>query len=97
MMTKIDQTILTFIIKYIRDKEGEVFPNFELFPYLNTDVQPDLESNNFIDEKGSLIALNANNNSLHGKTISDIRVWNRWLQSKEGNDFNIRRTINAPT
>ena len=38
------------------DEEGEVFPNFELFPYFNMDVQPELVTgNNFNDEKESLI------------------------------------------
>ena len=36
-------------------EEGEVFPNFELFPYFNIDVQPELVNNNFNDEKESLI------------------------------------------
>ena len=37
------------------DKEGEVFPNFELIPYFNMDVQPELVNNNFNDEKESLV------------------------------------------
>ena len=37
------------------NEEGEVFPNFELFPYFNIEVQPELVNNNFIDEKESLI------------------------------------------
>ena len=42
------------------DKEGEVtvFPNFELFPYFNIDVQPELVNNNFNDKKESLSLLN---------------------------------------
>ena len=37
------------------DKEGEVFQNFELFPYFSIDVQPELANNNFIDENESLL------------------------------------------
>ena len=38
------------------DEEGEVFQNFELFPYFNIDVQPELINNNFTDEKDTLIS-----------------------------------------
>ena len=38
------------------DEEGEVFPNFELIPYFNIDVQPELVNNNFNDENESLIS-----------------------------------------
>ena len=33
------------------DEEGEIFPNFELLSFFNTDVQPELVNNNFNDEK----------------------------------------------
>ena len=45
---KMDQIIL---YRSTWDEEGEVFPNFELFPYFNIDVQPQLVNNNFNDEK----------------------------------------------
>ena len=50
-MNKIDQVILCRSIG-----EGEVFRNFELFPYFNIVIQQELVNNNFTDEKGSLIS-----------------------------------------
>ena len=40
------------------DKEGEVFPNFDLFNnlYFNIDVQPELVNNNINDKNESLIS-----------------------------------------
>ena len=49
---KMDQIIL---YRSTGDEEGEVFPNFELLPYFNMDVQPELVNNNFNDEKESLV------------------------------------------
>ena len=40
----------------IEVEEGEIFPNFELLPCFNIDVQPELVNNNFNDEKESLIS-----------------------------------------
>ena len=48
-----DQIIL---YRSTADEEGEVFPNFELFPYFNIDVQPELVNNNFNDENELLIS-----------------------------------------
>ena len=44
------------------DEEGEIFPNFELLPCFNIDVQPELVNNNFNDEKESLISRRRNAN-----------------------------------
>ena len=53
---KMDQ-INYFVLKYWRRiEEGEIFPNFELLPCFNIDVQPELVNNNFNDEKESLIS-----------------------------------------
>ena len=40
-----------FVSKYYGDEEREVFPNFELLPYFNIDIQPVLVNNNFNSEK----------------------------------------------
>ena len=68
---------------------GEVFPNFELLPCFNIDVQPELVNNNFNDEKESLISRrrNANDNSSNQKTKSDLSVWIRWQPSTGKNAF----------
>ena len=90
-MTKIDQTIL---YRSTGDKEGEEFQHFELFPY----VQPELVNNNFNDKKGSLISSKkCKQQQFRKRNLADLGVWNHSLQSTEGNDFNLRRTINAPT
>ena len=51
------------------EEEREIFANFELFPYFNIDVQPELINNNFGDKKESLISRrrNANDNSSNKK------------------------------
>ena len=51
------------------DEEWKIFPNFELLPCFNIDVQPELVNNNFNDEKESLISRrrNANDNSSNQK------------------------------
>ena len=54
---KIDQIIL---YRSTGAEEGDVFPNFELFPYFDIDVQPELVNNNFNDE---IHQRNANDNS----------------------------------
>ena len=79
------------ITDYIGDEEGEIFPNFELFPCFNIDVQPELVNNNFNDEKESLISRrrNANDNNSNQKNRkSDLNVWSRWQSSTGKNDFN---------
>ena len=48
-----DQVIL---YRSTGNEEGEVFPNFELVPYFNIVVQPELVDNNFNDENESLIS-----------------------------------------
>ena len=71
-----------FVLKYCTgDEEGEIFPNFELLPCFNIDVQPELVNNNFNGEKESLISLrrNANDNSSNQKTKSDLSVWIRCM------------------
>ena len=67
---------------------GDIFPNFELLPCFNIDVQPELVNNNFNDEKESLISRrrNANDNSSNQKTKSDLSVWIRW-QPSTGKNF----------
>ena len=71
-------------------EEGEIFPNSELLPCFNIDVQPELVNNNFNDEKESLISRrrNANDNSSNQKTRSDLSVWIRWQPLTGINDFN---------
>ena len=80
------------------DEEGEVFPNFELFPYFNIDVQPELVNNNFIDEKESLISSKkCKQQQFKKRNLTWDYGIDRWLQSTEGNDFSLRRTMYAPT
>ena len=74
-------------------EEGEIFPNFELLPCFNIDVQPELVNNNFNDEKESLISRRRNANDRNSsnqklKTKSDLSVWIRWQPSTGKNDFN---------
>ena len=47
-----DQNIL---YRSIGNEEEEVFPNFEVFPYFDINVQPELVNNSFNDEKELLI------------------------------------------
>ena len=83
---KIDQIIL---YRSTGDEEGEVFPKLKLFPYFNIDVQPELVNN--FDEEMQTKTVNSLKNEIWPETM-DL-----WLQSTEGNYFNLRRIINAPT
>ena len=71
-------------------EEGEIFPNFELLPRFNIDVQPELVNNNFNDENESLILRwrNCTWQQFKSKTKSDLSVWSRWQPSTRKNDFN---------
>ena len=53
-----EKLIKLFCIEVLETKRefSQVFSNFLLFPYFNTDVQPELINNNFADEKESLIS-----------------------------------------
>ena len=97
---KMDQ-INYFVLKYWRRiEEEEIFPNFELLPCFNIDVQPELVNNNFNDEKESLIShwRNANDNSSNKKTKSDLSVWIHWQPSTGKNDFNrFKKNNDTPT
>ena len=75
------------------DKDGERFPNIELFPYFKINVQPELLNNSFNDEKVSLIL----SRKCKRRQCTDLSVWNRWLQSTEENNFNLRWPINQLT
>ena len=77
-----DETILC---QNIRDEEGEILPNFELFPEFNFDVQPEIATNDLNEEQqlaeiANFIEENANENTVK-KTKSDLIVFNRWLKS----------------
>ena len=71
-------------------EEGEIFPNFELLPCFNIDVQAEMINNNFNDEKESVISRrrNANDDSSNQRTKSDPSIWSRWQPSTGKNDFN---------
>ena len=55
-------------------EEREIFPNFELLPFFNIDVQPEMVNNNFKDEKESLISRrrNAIDNGQQFKSKNEI-------------------------
>ena len=61
-----DETIL---YQNIRDEEGEILPNFELFPGFNFDVQPEIATNDLNEEQqlaeiANFIEENANENTV---------------------------------
>ena len=69
----------------IRDEEGEILPNFDLFPEFSFDVQPETATNDLDEEQqlaeiANFIEENANENTVK-KTKSDLSVFNRWLKS----------------
>ena len=45
-----------YFVSNTGDGEGEVLPNFQLFPFFNIGVQPELINNNFNDEKEWLVS-----------------------------------------
>ena len=49
-----EKWIKLFYIEILETKRETYFQIFELFPYLNIDVQPELANKNFNDEKESL-------------------------------------------
>ena len=82
-------------------EEWEIFPNFELLPCFNIDVQPEMVNNNFKDEKESLISRrrNAIDNGQQFKSKNEIWVYGVAGSRRQGNmtSTDLRRTINAPT
>ena len=82
------------------NEEGEVFPNFELFPYFNIDVQPELVNNNFNDRKEQPILAKKckwQQFKFEKRNLTWVYGVDGCRRQRKMTSTDLRRTINAPT